>query len=421
MLPTFNVRKTLSRSANADPEDVLSLKAIMGGLGHYKAPKWGITPYPDRNLFEAVENFQRQNKLKVDGTLKPGGPTEKKLNKTLARGFMEGEWDWMKSAGPLGSLKGGPKAKARPNKNTLPGQLASYAPKGEAVDTPDNKPNEKDTRLTLGPGVAPLIASAARLAPKVLRDLGRLFGAAEAAKKLDEKAKDKGSKTKSASRTSITPPLPPLPPSELPKEKDKLPQKEEYPASPPELPEKTDDIPPKIGATIETFPELDEEMKRIGMILESRRGNGNTPGDVDMNLDLFPKQFRKKVTINNLEVIGGGTNKDGSWRKEPYFRNVDAKHGENSNKGSSYADGGFRISNGKKTVDVLFEHQTTHKDGITPTALEKRNAEKLRKNANPAIVFEIPKRMKSESDREYKKRCKKIINDVIDKIKKKLE
>ena len=219
MLPSFNVRKILSRSVNADPDDVLKLKSTLSGLGHYRVPKWGITPYPDQDLFKGVENFQKKNKLKVDGVLKVGGPTERKLNKTLARGIAPGEWSWMDQD----------ESKGQGRQDKLFQSLDSL----QAPPTPDGdiRPEPKtgdEYRVAFAPGVIaamPTIVAGARvLAPhaaKVLREASRLFGAAQVAKRLDDAVKGKGSKTKTAPRTVITEPTPPTPglePPELPEQ-----------------------------------------------------------------------------------------------------------------------------------------------------------------------------------------------------------
>lgn len=262
MLPTFYTGKTLSRSANVAPEDVLRIKSALSGLGLYKPPKWGITPYPDPGLFGAVEDFQRKNKLKVDGTLKPGGPTEKVLNKVLAL----------------------------PRTEAATSQRISYTPDDGAPDTPQPEPAAPDTRVALGPGAAlllpPLIAGASRIAPRVLREASRLFSAAQAAKILEDASKGEDSKTKVAPRTSIIPPMPPLPPSEPPEEKDKLQQKEEFPADPPQLPSKSENIPPKIMPSTEIFPELDDELKNSDLIVESK-GNAATKAELDRIRDYY--------------------------------------------------------------------------------------------------------------------------------------
>lgn len=53
-------------------------------LGYY-APLDGAEPgaWVDSDLFAGIKKFQRDNGLKVDGLMRPGGPTERALNDAL--------------------------------------------------------------------------------------------------------------------------------------------------------------------------------------------------------------------------------------------------------------------------------------------------------------------------------------------------
>lgn len=44
-----------------------------------------MTPYPDEPLFDGIKSYQRANKLRVDGIMKPDGETMRSLHKTLAQ------------------------------------------------------------------------------------------------------------------------------------------------------------------------------------------------------------------------------------------------------------------------------------------------------------------------------------------------
>ncbi len=69
----------------ADLDDSLRTKQALERTGHFKTPSYGITPYPDEPLFEAIEAFQSQNGLRRDGVMKPDGETARKLGE-LTRG-----------------------------------------------------------------------------------------------------------------------------------------------------------------------------------------------------------------------------------------------------------------------------------------------------------------------------------------------
>lgn len=73
----------LSPNAQAHPADVVAAKLILRDLGHYEVPEWGVSEYPDRNLFEAIKSFQSQQGLKQDGVIKADGETVKVMAQYL--------------------------------------------------------------------------------------------------------------------------------------------------------------------------------------------------------------------------------------------------------------------------------------------------------------------------------------------------
>jgi putative peptidoglycan binding protein len=80
----FSVGKTISQNANTDPNDVLNTKNALAQTGDYQVPDYGITDIPDMGMIDGLKKFQQKNGLKVDGVMKPGGPTENKISETLA-------------------------------------------------------------------------------------------------------------------------------------------------------------------------------------------------------------------------------------------------------------------------------------------------------------------------------------------------
>jgi hypothetical protein len=80
----FNVGSIISPSANMSGDDVLKTKSALNAVGSYDVPDFGITEIPDNNMIDGLKNFQANNGLKVDGVMKPGGPTENALGQTLA-------------------------------------------------------------------------------------------------------------------------------------------------------------------------------------------------------------------------------------------------------------------------------------------------------------------------------------------------
>lgn len=77
------VKLPLASNASAQPFDVVKMKSILATLGHYEAPDWGLSQFPDPALFDAIAKFQRARGLKVDGAMKPGGETEQTLLSTM--------------------------------------------------------------------------------------------------------------------------------------------------------------------------------------------------------------------------------------------------------------------------------------------------------------------------------------------------
>ena len=58
-----------------DETDIVTLKQSLERIGQYAAPNWQKAADYDAGLFKAVEDFQRSKGLKIDGVVKPRGPT----------------------------------------------------------------------------------------------------------------------------------------------------------------------------------------------------------------------------------------------------------------------------------------------------------------------------------------------------------
>lgn len=83
-MPTFiNIHAPLAHNSNSSPLDVIKIKAALSSLGHYEAPNWGVSIFPDSALFDAIRTFQKSQGLKVDGVMKPGGETMWVLNSVI--------------------------------------------------------------------------------------------------------------------------------------------------------------------------------------------------------------------------------------------------------------------------------------------------------------------------------------------------
>jgi len=83
--PIFQIKKTIGDDYNVDLEDSLSTKQALERLGYYETPSYGMTPYPDRHMFDSMKAFQKDEGLQVDGLMRPGGPTEARIDQRLAQ------------------------------------------------------------------------------------------------------------------------------------------------------------------------------------------------------------------------------------------------------------------------------------------------------------------------------------------------
>lgn len=80
----LNLRAALSPDHLAEPDDILDAKKTLMALDYYR-PAEGAEAgaWVDNDLFKGIRQFQRDNGLKVDGLIRPGGPTERAMNAVL--------------------------------------------------------------------------------------------------------------------------------------------------------------------------------------------------------------------------------------------------------------------------------------------------------------------------------------------------
>lgn len=65
----FSLNKTMGSSWRVDENDVINTKTALRDIGYYKPPAHGINDWTDDAMF--------------DGMMKPGGPTEGKINDVI--------------------------------------------------------------------------------------------------------------------------------------------------------------------------------------------------------------------------------------------------------------------------------------------------------------------------------------------------
>ncbi|MCH7789893.1 MAG: peptidoglycan-binding protein, partial [Acidobacteria bacterium] len=79
----FRLKGLVARNVGVEPDDTVLTKRALKRLGFYQVPDYGLTPWPDGGMFQAIESFQERNRLKVDGVMAPGEETEAWLGKAL--------------------------------------------------------------------------------------------------------------------------------------------------------------------------------------------------------------------------------------------------------------------------------------------------------------------------------------------------
>ncbi len=84
MTNPYRLKNKIDPSSNADLDDVWVVKKNLDAAGYYKTPNYGLTPFPDEGMFDAIKAYQRDNRLFVDGIMKPDGETEQSMMENLA-------------------------------------------------------------------------------------------------------------------------------------------------------------------------------------------------------------------------------------------------------------------------------------------------------------------------------------------------
>ena len=78
-----NIEDPLASNFPNNQEDTLAIKKALNELGYYEPPEWGLSGQTEAALYEGIKNFQKDNKLAIDGRINPGGETIKTLNTKL--------------------------------------------------------------------------------------------------------------------------------------------------------------------------------------------------------------------------------------------------------------------------------------------------------------------------------------------------
>jgi len=69
----YKIKSPIGPTFNTNPDDVWVVKKSLTRSGFYKTPDYGMTPYPDEELFAGIRKFQ--------------GPVQKVLQKGSGHGM----------------------------------------------------------------------------------------------------------------------------------------------------------------------------------------------------------------------------------------------------------------------------------------------------------------------------------------------
>lgn len=375
MLDPFQITKPVSPAHALAEEDVLKTKDALSALGHYQEPEGGSTPWPDTPMFEGLKTFQKDQGLKPDGLMKPGGPTEKALRaSTGPLGIMPGEWEWKDKATKPKRAPRRPIDERPASWPQFPDPLRPLSLSGDPKTTPRQKGEDKSASNT--PEKDETQVAAAQLLPllPVLLDTGAAVATGDLLRrKTEDMMRDNGGKL---------PPLlpadpgPPTPPSERP-DADLKPNREEFPATPPRGPEKHENPAETPEPTIEIYPAPRDTHLDTGIV--ERRGNETTRKELE--------RIRNHFLAKGWAHEAGGRVK-GTKRELPeYWIPSPAKDFDgDGRRGGNFSDLTFIMPNGRR---VHIQSVDVDKNG-KPTRRELDNAERIRKRTGESVIL-VPK------------------------------
>lgn len=79
-----SLKSPIGTNYRVDPDDLMNTKRTLNQLGYYDIPPHrGVDDWTDDAMFDGIKRFQKDNGLKVDGFMRPGGETEQNINLLL--------------------------------------------------------------------------------------------------------------------------------------------------------------------------------------------------------------------------------------------------------------------------------------------------------------------------------------------------
>jgi hypothetical protein len=337
MIRGFRLREPLRADASANLDDALDAKKALRRLGDFEAPDYGLTPYPDRPLFDAVRRFQRREGLAEDGIMNPGGPTEAALDARLkkqpsVRAPIDRERASLPRSGTGDSGASLPMAR----EELSPGPKSADLPGTDgAGSNPSPQPRQPETQVAAVPLVVGGAAIAAAIigmgipltspeGRRLMRELGRSVerGAVtlqdlmlmstlgvRRQRKLDPIQERRA--TPAPPPTETFPQADPQPSSPPPLEPPEVPdrQVEHFPADVQKLPDLSGPAPDNLGPLVVVTPDYSKE-NPLGIILENRKGNQKTKMELDNIRDWIVENWGWEHTH------GGRRSSDGEEMEE---------------------------------------------------------------------------------------------------------
>jgi len=87
------ITKTIGQNYRSTETDILTVKNKLSKMGFYELPEYGLTPYADKKLYDAIKSFQQANEIKASGIIRPGDKTDKALNTNSSARFNNEAFD----------------------------------------------------------------------------------------------------------------------------------------------------------------------------------------------------------------------------------------------------------------------------------------------------------------------------------------
>jgi hypothetical protein len=370
------LRQSVGDGGENNPEDVVTVKRVLGTTGHLKYDRTASPPpFIDAKTVAALTDFQNETNLLPDGRTDPDGETLAALRKLLE-------------------------------------------------ENPDGR-SSAEAQVALGPALIPLFLFLARAAPHILnaaRQTPAIIAANESAKKLAEQDRKRRSRADGRSEFRGHPPQGtrteniPLDPDEFGD------GREEFPSEPPgkndgKLEGRPTDPAP---VTPETFP-LPENPENLVQIFPGGSAKPEIPFIIERKGDepvralnaAFARLFEKLGKRYGIVHVGGSRDADGNEIPETHLKNKDT----GGLKGGSFPDITFEIPGLKFTIRFYVNTADHLVDGVTLSTRERKAAERILINMEDyAALLTIPKPGADETiDMEaFGKRLESIVKDLKD-------